>query len=209
MELFARKIENLTDARYFAAWNVDLISFEIPESDQSASYADINEIKDWLSGPSYVGEYSIGFSWDQIEEINHQLGLDYICVDQFFAFEQIPTSLEKPVFIQCQIDDEEQATTFLHSASSFHFPFQLILTSNIASFDTYRDIVAKINQLNTNKKNWLDFPINKEDANKLDASHDKLGICFRGGIEEKVGVKSFDELDEIFDILESKGLAGF
>ena len=47
MELFARKIENLTDARYFAAWNIDYLSFEIPHADGSSSIsmADITEIK--------------------------------------------------------------------------------------------------------------------------------------------------------------------
>lgn len=211
MELFARKIENLTDARYFAAWNIDYLSFEIPHADgpSSISMADITEIKNWLSGPSYIGEYAMGFSWEEIERHNEQLDLDHICIDQFFDFDQIPSTIESPIFIQCHIDDKEQATTFLEKASAFAFPFHLILSSSVASFDSYKDVIAQINQLNTNKKNWLDFPITSSDAEKLDSTHHELGICFRGGMEEKVGVKSFDQLDEIFDILESKGLAGF
>ncbi len=211
MQLFARKIENLTDARYFAAWNVDFMSFEVPAIGQHTpiSHADITEIKNWLSGPNYVGEYSMNFSWDQIVELNQQLGLDYICVDQFYPFEQIDQPLSHPLFIQCQVDEKDSLNSLLNQISPFTFPYHLILHTTKSEWNTFLDILNVLHSTNNLKNIWLDFPVSPEVATNFDPSNEELGICFRGSMEEKVGVKSFDDLDEVFDILESKGIAGF
>ena len=46
------QITNLTDARYFAAWGVDFLGFDInPESEHFSSPSIVAEISEWVEGP--------------------------------------------------------------------------------------------------------------------------------------------------------------
>jgi len=51
-KVIAQNIINLSDARYFAAWGVDYLSFNtIPDSDYFLELDKVQEIKDWVEGP--------------------------------------------------------------------------------------------------------------------------------------------------------------
>ena len=52
MKIIATDIANLTDARYFAAWGVDGLAYNIdPSSANSISSAQLKEIAEWVEGP--------------------------------------------------------------------------------------------------------------------------------------------------------------
>ncbi len=60
MKIKANSIQNLTDARYFAAWNVTWMGFSLePGSEQYCAPQDVQEIKGWLVGPQFVGEFGL------------------------------------------------------------------------------------------------------------------------------------------------------
>ena len=52
------------------------------------------------------------------------------------------------------------------------------------------------------KTTHIDIDLTKEDLKMMLDTLPYFGIILRGGDEEKTGVKSFEELDEIFEILE-------
>ena len=55
MKIIATDIANLTDARYFAAWGVDGLAYNIdPSSPNSLSSAQLKEIADWVEGPTTI-----------------------------------------------------------------------------------------------------------------------------------------------------------
>ena len=53
MRIIATDITNLTDARYFAAWGVEGMAFNIDTDAADALTADqLKEIVDWVEGPA-------------------------------------------------------------------------------------------------------------------------------------------------------------
>ena len=52
MRIIATDVANLTDARYFAAWGVEAMAYNIdPNSENSLSPTQLKEIVDWVEGP--------------------------------------------------------------------------------------------------------------------------------------------------------------
>ena len=59
-KIIIQNITNLSDARYFAAWGVDFISFNQDESSPYyASWDKIKEIKEWVEGPKILIESKV------------------------------------------------------------------------------------------------------------------------------------------------------
>ena len=58
MKIKASKIENLTDARYFAAQGVEYLGFDLTNIEENQEkYRTIHAIKEWVEGVQFVGEY--------------------------------------------------------------------------------------------------------------------------------------------------------
>ena len=53
----ANSITNLTDARYFAAWEVEWLGFNLNPG-ESIALQQVPAIKDWVDGVKIVGELS-------------------------------------------------------------------------------------------------------------------------------------------------------
>ena len=64
--------------------------------------------------------------------------------------------------------------------------------------------VAFLNQLCQRQEILLDINYKPTEVNDVLNNIQPYGLSVKGGIEEKVGFKSFDEVDEIFEILEEK-----
>ncbi|NNF21271.1 MAG: hypothetical protein HKN67_04970, partial [Saprospiraceae bacterium] len=56
-KLIAQNITNLTDARYFAAWGIEYLSFNLnSESPYYIPMEKVKEIRDWVEGPKILIE---------------------------------------------------------------------------------------------------------------------------------------------------------
>ncbi|MBP6828235.1 MAG: N-(5'-phosphoribosyl)anthranilate isomerase, partial [Saprospiraceae bacterium] len=78
MLIKASRITNLTDARYFAAKEVDFLGFNLEEGTED--YLDpiyMKAIREWVEGPQIVGEFSAG-SADVVREYASFFGLDAV-----------------------------------------------------------------------------------------------------------------------------------
>ena len=76
----ASSISNLTDARYFAAWHVDWLGFDLtPDGLTILPLPEVKEIKDWIEGPKIVGELAV-LDIEQSQQIIDFLSLKYIQV---------------------------------------------------------------------------------------------------------------------------------
>ena len=77
-------IDNLTDARYFAAWMVDCLSFNLCESATIKLSTDqIIEIMNWVEGPSYALEIDDTLTKDQLFEIISKTNIGALISDGF------------------------------------------------------------------------------------------------------------------------------
>ena len=71
-------VNNLSDARYFSAMNVDLIGFRLDENNNdSINLESLKEIRNWISGVGIIGEFSNSNN-DYINDIIKNFSFDYI-----------------------------------------------------------------------------------------------------------------------------------
>jgi phosphoribosylanthranilate isomerase len=209
MKIKATNIANLTDARYFAAKEVAFLGFCLEENNENFIPAhQVKAIKEWIEGPMIVG----AFGWQSEAEIMVQIeniNLDAVHLDMFST---VATSvLRDKVKVMYEIVAEksmraadlwEWATT-LGAKSDF-----LILNfekNNITWNDIIRHSELSIELLQRICQSYrvlLNLPCDTEDLKSMLSVIAPEGFVVSGGDEEKVGVKSFDELDEIFDLFE-------
>lgn len=151
LKIAVLSINNLTDARYFAAYGVDYLGFELnPENSDFLGFDKIKEIVEWVEGPKTLGQLADISGAKLFDEVLH---LDAVSDSKSIK------------------EGEEEYSIINFSEGGF------TKGAFIDGFDGVEDIQFIMEQ-------GLD-----------------LGLILRGGDETKVGVKSYEELDEIFDLL--------
>lgn len=172
-KLIAQNITNLTDARYFAAWGVKYMSFNMKtDSPYFIPIEKIQEIKDWVEGPGILIES------DSIEFTDVSDGhiLDNI-------YSSLPMS--KSTFYRIPMSELKKGLP------SGHYILQL----------KARDI-KEFNTLDESVFSEIDLYIDISDLPLEDIDFPKdFGLVIQGGEEEKTGIKSFDELDDLYHLL--------
>lgn len=167
------QITNLTDARYFAAWGVDYLGFDInPDSPFFISPPLVKEIADWIEGPKIILECHQGV--DDIWLQNYVGSIENVLLEHPFS----------PV-------DHLRTFTVDHKVT-------VIYQSNKAwsslPLPSLEDLVKSYDEV------LIDIPFSVQDVDRI-LDFGINGFVLRGGEEEKVGFKSYDDLDEIFDHL--------
>lgn len=216
MKIKATSINNLTDARYFAAWNVEWLGFslELGHSNYTRPQ-DVKEIKEWLVGPKIVGEFGLAQTVSEIQASISLLNLDAVQLSMYTSDSVAKELTGTTLFKEWVLED-------LNTLADFAAKCQ-VLAEEVDYF--YLD-------LEKNGIGWEDLKSNNEALKLLQElcqeyailisincpseaiktfldTVQPYGISFQGGEEEKTGVKSFDDLDEIFETLEEMDLIGF
>ncbi len=199
-KVIASSITNLTDARYFAAWEVNWLGFCFDESSENhitpqAMYA----MKEWVDGVQFLGEFK-GATADEIIEHVMKLGLDAVQVDEFTGIDVLMELQDIVVFKEINITADSDADFIANLLEQFapycaHFIF--IIENEVPEYIAAPE--ASSGQVFAEHHSiWLEgnLPVEKIIDSKFQ------GICLKGGMEEKVGFKSFDELDEVLEALE-------
>ncbi len=169
-KVLAQNITNLTDARYFAAWGVDYLSFNsIPDSDYYMAPDKIKEIKEWVEGPQCLVEAN---------------ALEFDDLADGFILSNVYSSLPivKETFYRIHFDD---------------------LIKGLPDGKYISDISeAQLSQLDKVDTAHLDvfFNISELAVDSIEQLQN-YGLVIQGGEEDKIGVKSFDELDLLFEYL--------
>lgn len=158
-KVIADNILNLTDARYFAAFGVDYLVFNLSNISQEQT----KEISDWVEGVLILIEIN--------EAVTPQL-LDFILKTNPTGF----VSLEESILteLKSQFPDAEYLLREESKLSTFGIaPQKCFAKPNLESLN-------------------LDTVL---------ADQNIMGIIVEGDVEEKVGFKNFDELDDLFEKL--------
>jgi len=186
MKIIATDITNLTDARYFAAWGVFMMCYNIdPDTEGSLSISQFKEIIDWVEGP-LTGVKVAGLT---IPETMYEDGLDIknVIISPFIDKVDLTPSVEN-VYRICTLEEGWQDDD------------KLILTISKAVDQLSDTEVEKIKSIAIDKEVFLDGIFKAADLANIE-SFGVAGIILKGGEEEKVGYKSFDELDEVLEAL--------
>ncbi|MDE0470974.1 MAG: hypothetical protein OXH57_03460 [Ekhidna sp.] len=186
-------VTSLSDARYCAGMMVDLLGFNTdPSSENKVSPTDYYEIKKWISGVSFVGEFE-NANKDNICQALGEYAIDYIQIADLTAVEAA-SLLGKPLIFQLSIKAEEDLNQLKSTLSYLDRIVKIVVikSSNPELFDM---INSKISNYNFNLKLLKGFGVT---ANQYLSNF--RGLEMEATREEKPGFKDYGN---IMDVLES------
>jgi len=187
MRIIATDIANLTDARYFAAWGVEGMAYNIdPASSGSLSSAKLKEIADWVEGPATMIKMEGLEVPENLSEYKSLIDIQSVIIGPFIDDSNLPDF--NKVYRICTIEDGWQDNDHL----ILSFPFAINYLSD--------QQIENIKKITDNKEVFLDANFTAADLDKI-SDLGFSGIILKGGEEEKVGFKSYDELDEILEAI--------
>jgi phosphoribosylanthranilate isomerase len=175
--IFASMVDNLTDARYFAAREVSYLGYKIENRQDLINTA---AFISWVEGPDSIADC-----------IDVQIYSD--CFDKdLFSFVRFPEIDNSGIF---------QSVSFLSIYNNNEAcPSVVIIDKYLSEMDDVEKLKLK-NRVSQNNS-FLDMPFRLDEVTELLEKIQPYGILVRGGSEEKPGFKSYDELDEFFDFLD-------
>ncbi len=180
--VLACDINHLTDARYFAAWGVDYMAFVVDQDDPRTLLPEqLKEIVDWVEGPVMLGQ------WQGLAPIRS----DYVEILSGLIF-----SLFVPEHLREELSDADPKFIEVHSdialvASYVDDGYHVILKSE----ESYSTLSSRLQEHHIEIAQCLIDTTGTLDLGDAPS----YGIVLRGSEEEKVGYKSYDDLDEILE----------
>ena len=199
----ASRIAHLTDARYFAAREVDYLGFNLEEG--TAGYLDpmyMKAIREWVEGPKIVGEFN-RTPIRVVREAASFFGLDAVQVSVQNHGLQLAELEGLEVILSIGMNDQglpfpkpalQELAAF---ADVFLFDFSGVKVSKSIFYDQqdfWREVFAL-------RPSLLQADIPASDWPEMLETLGLTGLSIVGGEEEQVGVKSFDQIEEIFEAL--------
>ncbi len=201
----ASQITNLTDARYFAARDVEWLGFNLDVGTENAvPPQQISAIKEWVEGPKIVVEFGLQ-SPEEIKGAAEYLELDAVQIGMFADTKAVHQVLEIPIIKEIVVENEDLAGVkdLINAQAEWVAVFILDLTkNNIGIKDLSSDVITLLKKLCANHKVLFNINGTIEELSNFIEQVNPLGLVLMGGEEEKVGYKSYDELDDILDFLE-------
>lgn len=207
MLIKASSITNLTDARYFAAREVDFLGFNLEAG--TVGYLDpiyMKAMREWVEGPRIVGEFALSPA-EVVREAARFYGLDAVQLSlgvhgqELSAFEGLTVLLKLP-----GTADPAALEPLLYEASDWVSLFVLDFTEKNLSWADLQPFAGAWQQLFSQFRSLIQLDAAPALWPEILTQLRPAGLALRGGEEEQVGVKSFEEIEEIFDAL--TGLEG-
>lgn len=206
----ASNITNLTDARYFAAWEVEWLGFNFEQgSENYIAPVSMKAIKEWVEGVKFVGEFPFATAEDILASVG-ALELDAVQVGMFTEVSVLEKIKNIPIIKEVVISDEVDMVS-LESHIQLYVPYvEYFLLTFEKSGTTWEILksgesqisIATLEKLCSQHKIILSINLSQDVLEEILKIPNLYGLNVKGGEEEKVGVKSFDELDEIFEAIE-------
>jgi phosphoribosylanthranilate isomerase len=188
-------ITNLADARYAAAAGVDYMGFCFePGNENYIAPIKAKEIIDWTSGSLIVAEFGNQL-FDEIKDISELLNVDVIEVNNRLLPAEL-AGLEKAVIKKIDTDmfDAAQLKAEIEAYKEVADAFHLYSASgsNTISSDVLLALCKEYQVM------W-GFDLTLENVISTIEHYVPFAINLSGGVEEKAGIKDFDEMNELFE----------
>ncbi len=209
MKIKASRIDNLTDARYFAAQGVEWMGYCLDA--HAPGYVSphlLAALREWVDGPRTVGEFGLATAHEMLQAIA-EYHLDTVQAGPFTSLADLKALQGKahllreliiePHTTPAQVQDAIASTAHLTEATILSFRANGITWAHLQVGRPF-DVEA----LQAMCARWpilLDLSF---DASALPPLLEKVqpyGLVLYGSAEEKIGYKSFDELDAVFEAL--------
>lgn len=190
-------VTNLSDARYAAAVGINYIGFCFDsESTNYIAPIKAKEMIDWITGSHIVAEFG-NQSIDEIKDISELLNVDVIELNNTILPDELP-SLEKAIIkkIDISIYNLTQLNTELQAYKNYCDAFHLFTTLNNLTIPE-NDLV----NICANYKIIWGLPITNSSVLNIINGFKPYAINVSGGQEEKAGIKDFDELNDLLEVI--------
>lgn len=177
--VIAAEITNLTDARYFAARGVDYLLYDL-------SQIGINEvmaIAEWVEGVKTLVRMN-DENIHLIDEVLLRITPHAVGTSEKISFEKLLTYVsEGPIFHFFPEESNQRAKVILTDVDNIDSEsFQISLDSTVLAFSEVTPSKAGLSEFLSQNKN--------------------AGIILKGSSEIETGLKSFDNIDLLLDLLE-------
>ena len=172
ISVIALSINNLTDARYFAALGVDWLGFNInPASESYINAEQLKEIIDWVEGPSMMVQDA---QWNPQAQ-------------QLVNFSETSISGQLLQKEESPIKDAELLCFSKHDENATYRIFD--------SLEQWQSSGTKASEA------YINYSGKIQDLEKQLSLENPPGLVLYGSEEQAAGVKSFEDLDDVFDLL--------
>jgi len=205
VKILADKVLNLTDARYFAARGVDFICLNDDTSPEIITAPEIAAIAGWIDGPELLLHY-ISDTY-QAGLVNQVTVSGYLFNGQS-SINEIDTAGVEHRFLIYDLHNFEQFLTQGLSGTDIVLGYDYLilrLRNTGKSLDALlQDGALPILQsICAAASVFIDAELSPASLSKVIEEIRPEGLILYGGLEDQVGVRDYDHLDEIFDALET------
>ncbi|NJB87230.1 phosphoribosylanthranilate isomerase [Lewinella marina] len=199
--LLAFGITHLTDARYFAAWDARYLCFPLGPAGLSTDY--FLAIREWVEGPVCVAELGADAGAEYSAEALSDGGISHVLIDYGspatgFTAAGITVLTRLPVAGYHSLDDLQERMAETSGALILDFTDGGITYSDLVNGSPFP--LSELSALIGDGEVFLHLDLSASQAEATATAN--YGLALRGSSEEKVGYKSFDDLDEILEALE-------
>ena len=196
--IYAGAIANLTDARYFAAWYVDWMGFDLESClTTPENVHQFLEIKNWLDVDTFVGEFSGLGDIEQMKNILSHLDINAVKFGPFCPKYVLEEFRHMTIFKELIFENQTSLQNLRDNISAGEMYVNHYIIKGQSNCQ-----VHYLDEAFPDKSFYLDLPnIAKFLKQGLLDSPLCEGIIVKGSDEEKVGVKDFSTLDEVYEEL--------
>jgi phosphoribosylanthranilate isomerase len=200
------EVTNLSDARFAAGRGAAFIGFAMSPGNPNYLEPDkVHEITGWIDGPHLVGEWSGGIV-DVIADTHERLQLDYVQLNSHDP--ALGSALAGMPIIQCiRITGDSTSSEIIRQVNEVHVHthhFMLCCDrleeqERFLSTHSHEQLVM---ELCRDYPIILDWHFTSDNLVPILEKYQPFGINLKGGTEDKPGLKDFDVLNELVDLLE-------
>jgi len=210
-KVLAYGITHLTDARYFAAWEVDYLAFPIGEGvAEGISWDYLNALREWVEGPTIIAELGQLEDGATAAELLQQqkIGTALITSTAPAAAPEKLVAAGIEVISHVPVSGHQSSEDVAEAIANHPMAALVILDFEHGGI-TWNDLVGghpfglpELDALLKSHPCLLQISLDGNDPKVIKDAHPVSGFAVRGSSEEKVGYKSFDDLDDLFEGLE-------
>lgn len=192
-------ITNLSDARYCAGMYVDLIGFSLEEnSEKYIAPSQFQEITGWVSGLEFVGEFDSLTADEALEVLKSYPSITWVEHTRIDDLIKLHEAGYKTIYKQDLAEVKHMEAYVASKLKEEEILFHI--TSNDDPL-TASDLEI-ISNLTKTCEVILGAGLSADNVNNLIDTLKLKGIVLEGGDEIKPGLKDFEELADILEVLE-------
>jgi phosphoribosylanthranilate isomerase len=209
-KIHAAQITNLTDARYFAAREVEWLTFNFTEgTDGFIEPMRARAMFEWVEGVKIVGEFSRATTAAEVNFYAESWQLQGIQVGRSMPTEEIWAIKAASILYKINLEaftNPDILRGVMKPLSDIVEAFVVDFTASDMDWESLKSPksmieIADLRELCSEFKIILNIDFSPETLPDILALP-IYGLSMKGGDEERVGVKSFEDLEEILEQLE-------